>query len=95
MDAIVIKGSNLKCGAVGAIKNVQYPINVAKRVMENTNYAFLCGAGAEKFARSQNIPFVPSSSLITDYSKAVLERVLSKQCAPTTELRFLNIETCS
>ncbi|HEC78311.1 MAG TPA: asparaginase [candidate division WOR-3 bacterium] len=49
MDASLMT-SELKFGAVGAIKNVRYPIKVARLVMEKTDHLLLCGDGAASFA---------------------------------------------
>lgn len=49
MDAAVIT-SNLKCGAVAAIKNVKNPIKIARKVME-TPHILLTGEEATNFAR--------------------------------------------
>jgi beta-aspartyl-peptidase (threonine type) len=50
MDASIMT-SKLDFGAVAIIKNVQYPIKVARLVMEKTDHLLLCGEGAIKFAR--------------------------------------------
>ncbi len=50
MDASVMLDSG-EFGAVGSIKNVRHPIDVALKVMENTDHLLLVGNGAERFAR--------------------------------------------
>jgi beta-aspartyl-peptidase (threonine type) len=54
MDASIIT-SELQFGAVAAIKNVRYPIQVARLVMEQTDHLFLCGEGAGTFAHLMGI----------------------------------------
>ncbi len=50
MDAAVMT-SDLKCGAVAAIKNVKNPVKVARKIME-TPHVLLAGEGATNFARN-------------------------------------------
>ncbi|CAL8139216.1 unnamed protein product [Orchesella dallaii] len=66
MDAIVINGTDLTAGAVGAMKHVLHPISVARFVMNSTEHVFLVGEFAEKFAESRGIPLVPTSELIAN-----------------------------
>ena len=55
MDASVMT-SEMNFGAVAAITDVQYPIQVARRVMENTDHLVLGGENAVRFARIMGIP---------------------------------------
>ena len=50
MDASIMT-SELRYGAVGAIKDVRNPIRVARLVMDKTDHLLLCGEGATRFAR--------------------------------------------
>jgi len=56
MDA-AITTSELRFGAVAAIKNVKNPIQVARLVMEHTDHLLLCGEGSMKFARLKGIKY--------------------------------------
>ena len=56
MDASIMT-SQLCYGAVGAIRNVRHPIQVARLVMEKTDHLLLCGEGAIKFARLMSIKY--------------------------------------
>jgi beta-aspartyl-peptidase (threonine type) len=53
MDAAVMLGEDLRCGAVAAIHRVKNPILVARKVMEETPHVLLAGPGALAFARSR------------------------------------------
>jgi len=53
LDAAVMDGKTLNAGAVAAVRNIQNPISLARRVMENSNHVFLVGEGANKFATLQ------------------------------------------
>ncbi|TSK22715.1 Isoaspartyl peptidase/L-asparaginase [Bagarius yarrelli] len=69
MDALVMDGRTLACGAVSAVRRVANPIYLAKLVMEKTSHVCLTAEGASQFARAMGIPEVPEESLITDYAR--------------------------
>ncbi|MEO0136097.1 MAG: isoaspartyl peptidase/L-asparaginase [candidate division WOR-3 bacterium] len=56
MDASIMTSLG-NFGAVAAIKNVRYPIQVARLVMEKTDHLLLCGEGALRFARLCGIKY--------------------------------------
>lgn len=56
MDASIMTAEG-NYGAVAAIKNVRYPIQVARLIMEKTDHLLLCGDGALKFARVCGIKY--------------------------------------
>ena len=58
LDASVMKGDG-SCGAVAALQDIDHPISVARRVMENTPHVLLVGDGARQFAVSEG--FTPRS----------------------------------
>jgi isoaspartyl peptidase/L-asparaginase-like protein (Ntn-hydrolase superfamily) len=56
LDACVMDGRTLACGAVAALENIRHPAEVAKRVMEKTPHVLLVGEGARWFALQQGFP---------------------------------------
>ncbi|HWR38512.1 MAG TPA: isoaspartyl peptidase/L-asparaginase [Patescibacteria group bacterium] len=58
MDASIMDGNTLACGAGAGLKTVRNPIRLARRVMEHSPHVFLAGAGAEEFARLQGLELV-------------------------------------
>jgi isoaspartyl peptidase/L-asparaginase-like protein (Ntn-hydrolase superfamily) len=56
LDACVMDGATLNCGAVAALENVRHPAAVARRVMEKTPHVLLVGDGAQRFAVQQGFP---------------------------------------
>lgn len=56
MDASVMRGQDLACGAVAALARVRNPVRVARRVMEHTAHVMLAGEGALRFARAEGFP---------------------------------------
>src|SRR5438105_5426440 len=56
LDACVMDGQTLACGAVAALENIRHPAALARRVMEKTPYILLVGEGARLFAVQQGFP---------------------------------------
>ncbi len=52
LDASCMHGPSRRGGAVGALRNIKTPSNVAKAVMEQTDHMFLVGEGALRFAKA-------------------------------------------
>jgi len=65
LDAIVMDGVDLSCGAVAAIGPVANPVSVARMVMERTPHCLLVGEGATRFAEQQGVPLLRSVDLVT------------------------------
>ena len=53
LDASVMRGDTLGCGAVASLENILHPVSVARLVMEKTPHVLLVGPGALAFARAQ------------------------------------------
>lgn len=56
LDACVMDGRTLGCGAVGGLENVKHAAALAKRVMERTPHILLVGDGAKEFAIKEDFP---------------------------------------
>ncbi len=50
LDASMMEGQHLRCGAVGAVRGYLHPISIARQVMERLPHVLLVGDGAECFA---------------------------------------------
>ncbi len=57
MDASIMDGRSLKAGAVTMVANVKNPVELARKVMEESEHVFLAGIGAEEFARLKKLEF--------------------------------------
>jgi beta-aspartyl-peptidase (threonine type) len=53
MEASIMDGKTMKCGAVSGLTTVVNAISLARLVMENTPHIYLAFHGAEDFARQQ------------------------------------------
>lgn len=61
LDASIMDGTTLKCGAVAGVKTVKSPIGLARLVMEKSPHVLLMGDGAEQFATNMNVERVENT----------------------------------
>jgi beta-aspartyl-peptidase (threonine type) len=66
MDASIMGGDRLECGAVAAVSRVANPITLARRVLDDGRHVFLVADGAHAFARAVGLPECDPATLITD-----------------------------
>lgn len=65
MEASIMDGNTMKCGAVSGLTTVVNAVSLARLVMENTPHIYLAFDGAEDFARQQGVETVDTSHFIT------------------------------
>jgi N4-(beta-N-acetylglucosaminyl)-L-asparaginase len=75
LDACVMDGKTLSCGAVAGVENVRHVAALARRVMEKTPHVFLVGEGARQFALQQGFHL---ETLLTPESVAEWEKTRPK-----------------
>ena len=66
MDASIMEGDRLECGAVAAVTRIANPVTLARRVLETRRHVLLVGPGAVALAKSAGIPECAAESLVTD-----------------------------
>ena len=64
MDASIMEGDHLGCGAVGAVSRVANPITLARRVMDDGRHVLLVADGAHALARATGLPECDPVALI-------------------------------
>lgn len=69
LDASIMDGRNLACGAVAGITTVKNPISLARKVMTETRHVLLAGTGADAFAREQKVELVEPSYFHTEAAR--------------------------
>lgn len=69
MDAAIMEGHSLRCGAVAAVSGIKNPVRLARRIMEEGRHVMLVGEGAILFAREIGFPEVPPESLISERAR--------------------------
>ncbi len=65
LDASIMDGKTLACGAVAGVTTVKNPISLARRVMSETKHVLLAGKGADAFAAEQQLQLVDPSYFLT------------------------------
>jgi N4-(beta-N-acetylglucosaminyl)-L-asparaginase len=81
LDACVMDGLTLNCGAVAGLQNVRHAAALARRVLEKTPHVMLVGEGARWFALQQGFPL---ETLNTPESVAEWEKRRPKMKPPLT-----------
>ncbi|MEX2173202.1 MAG: isoaspartyl peptidase/L-asparaginase [Pirellulaceae bacterium] len=79
LDASIMDGRTLGCGAVAAVTTVRHPISLARLVMEKTRHVLLAGDGAEKFADEMQVERVENRWFDTDKQRAAWEKARAAQ----------------
>jgi beta-aspartyl-peptidase (threonine type) len=81
LDAAIMDGRDLSCGAVAGVTTVRNPITLARKVMTDTPHVFLIGAGAEAFADQVGVERVPNSFFDTEHRREALQRAKEQEAA--------------
>ncbi len=79
LDACIMDGRTLACGAVTGVKTVRHPIALAREVMLHTKHILLAGDGAEKFADERGLERVPNTWFDTDARRQAWEQVKAEE----------------
>ncbi len=73
MDALIMDGSNLDAGAVAGLKDVRYPIRLARKVMEETPHVMMIGEGANMLADEFGLERITQEELVTEEARLEFE----------------------
>lgn len=68
MDAAIMNGKTVKCGAFSIVKNVKNPVSLARAIMEKTAHIYLGDMGALEFATKVGLTVMPEAYFITDHA---------------------------
>lgn len=75
MDAAIMDGATMHCGAVAGVSHIKNPILAARKVMEKSGAVMLSEEGAEDFARKEGIEMADDQYFITPFRREQWERV--------------------
>jgi beta-aspartyl-peptidase (threonine type) len=87
MEASIMNGKDLSCGAVAVVKNVQNPVSLARAVMERTEHVYLGGQGCLDFATQLSLQLQPDEYFITEHAKEELEKAQEQKAQSQTNER--------
>jgi beta-aspartyl-peptidase (threonine type) len=65
-DAIVMNGATLHAGAAATLHRIKNPIQVARKILENSPHMMLVAEGAERFAKDQGIKLCKPEELVSE-----------------------------
>ncbi|MDX1625335.1 MAG: isoaspartyl peptidase/L-asparaginase [Wenzhouxiangellaceae bacterium] len=75
MDASIMTGHDLQAGAVASVRGIRHPILAARAVLEHSPHVMLVGRGAERFAESRGLQFMPEEWFVTEFRTEQLRRI--------------------
>lgn len=77
LDAAIMDGRDLSCGAVAGVRTVKHPITLARHVMTDTRHVLLMGDGAEAFADEAGVDRVDPEYFYTEHRWQQLQERLA------------------
>lgn len=79
LDASIMDGRTLACGAVAGVTTARHPISVARLVMDQTKHVLLVGEGADRFGREMGVEQVDNAWFDTDRRREQWREALAKE----------------
>lgn len=79
MDASIMSGKDLNCGATAIVRHVKNPITLARAVMEKTKHIYIADMGATEFARQIQLEMRPDSYFVTEHNYELFEQAIKEE----------------
>jgi beta-aspartyl-peptidase (threonine type) len=78
LDASIMDGRTLDCGAVAGVNGIRNPVSLARMVMERTEHVMLAGKSAGDFARDHGVPVEEGEYFYTEQRYAQWQEALKE-----------------
>ena len=75
LDAAIMDGATLGCGAVSAAERCRNPVKLARRLMDAGEAVMLTGPAADRYAQGAGLEVVEPAYFITDRQRQALARM--------------------
>lgn len=79
LDAAIMDGRDLNCGAISGVTRVKNPISLARHVMTDSRHVFFTGEGAERFAQQMGVETVDPEYYFVQRRWDALQKALAKE----------------
>jgi beta-aspartyl-peptidase (threonine type) len=79
LDAAIMDGRDLSCGAVSGLRTVKNPIRLARKVMTDSKHVFFTGDGAEQFATEVGVERVDPEYFFTQRRYDAWQKALAAE----------------
>ncbi len=79
LDAAIMDGRDLNCGALSGVTQVKNPISLARMVMTDSRHVFFVGEGAKRFADEMGVEKVEPDYYFTQRRWDALQKALAKE----------------
>lgn len=92
LDASVMDGKTKNAGAISGVQHIKNPINLAFKVMTESDHVMLSASGAEQFAKLHDLEFVENSYFITERRRKALESSKAREQGVSSNQFYLSNE---
>lgn len=82
LDASIMVGDTLQCGAAAGIRGVPHAISVARAVMEKTNHVMLVGDGLDSFISGLGFERLRDEDFYTAYQQRLWDMYQDDEAVP-------------
>jgi beta-aspartyl-peptidase (threonine type) len=92
LDASIMDGETKNAGAISGVQHIKNPINLAFKVMEESDHVMLSASGAEEFAKLHQLEFVENSYFLTERRRRALEASKARERGISSNEFYLSNE---